>query len=91
MRNLAGSPCRVSVANRNDSPRRSRLASENGKATPTRNEKDGWIMSWTEHPRHSTCDWWNASNCHVGLSGNAFATLASSRTSAIIRSMTAPR
>ena len=33
-----------------DSPRRGPAAIENGKATPTRNENDGWIMSWTEQP-----------------------------------------
>src|SRR5208337_1030952 len=41
-----------------DCPRASRLASENGSATPTRNENDGWIMSWSTQPIHSTCDWW---------------------------------
>ena len=40
-----------------DCPRASRLASENGSATPTRNENDGWIMSWSTQPIHSTCDW----------------------------------
>ena len=38
-------------------PRARRLASENGSATPTRNENDGWIMSWSTQPTHSTCDW----------------------------------
>ena len=33
-------------------------AMENGKATPTINEKDGWIMSCKEQPIHDTCDWW---------------------------------
>ena len=37
-----------------DCPRASRPASENGKATPTRNENDGWIRSCSEQPTHST-------------------------------------
>ena len=39
-----------------ESPRASRLASENGSATPTRNENDGWIRSCSEQPTHSTWD-----------------------------------
>ena len=31
-----------------------RLAIEYGNATPTRNENDGWIMSCSEQPAHST-------------------------------------
>ncbi len=33
-----------------------RRAREKGKATPTRNEKEGWIKSCREQPAHSTCD-----------------------------------
>ena len=34
-----------------------RLAIEYGSATPTRNEKPGWIVSCSEQPAHSTCVW----------------------------------
>ena len=40
-----------------DWPAARRDASEKGSATPTRNENDGWMRSWSEPYVHSTCDW----------------------------------
>ena len=37
-------------------PFASRLAIEYGSATPTRKEKEGWIMSCSEQPTQATCD-----------------------------------
>ena len=71
----------------------SRLAIENGRATPTRNENDGWMRSCSEQPVHSTWIWWKAANsrrprpCDRDLA----ATAARFSTSAIIRNMTSPR
>src|SRR6187399_1793372 len=64
---------------------------ENGSATPTRNENDGWIRSCSEQPPHSTCDCANFSHFQVSLSGNDRATWPSDSTSAIIRNITNPR
>ena len=50
-------PERVRVIRSRDCPRAIRPASENGSATPTRNENDGWIRSCSEQPTHSTCVW----------------------------------
>ena len=43
-------------------PLAARLASENGRAAPTRNENDGWMRSCSEQPAHAACVWWNARN-----------------------------
>src|SRR5215471_11593023 len=68
-----------------------RLAIEYGNAAPTRNENDGWIMSCSEQPAHSTCVWLKARKPQNQLPGYAAATRASWTTSAIIRNMTMPR
>ena len=34
-----------------------RLAIEYGKATPTKKENPGWMVSWSEQPTHSTWLW----------------------------------
>ena len=68
-----------------------RLASEKGRATPTRNENDGWMKSCSEAPTHSTCDWCHARKRHHPLSGSACATRFNRSTSAIISNITKPR
>ena len=75
----------------NEEPLANRRAIEYGSATPTRNEKDGWIVSCREQPAHSTWLWLNAKNPQNQLPGNARATLGRRNTSAIISSITKPR
>src|ERR1035438_1507221 len=52
-------------------PRAARLARENGSATPTRNENEGWIRSCSEHPIHSAWLCWWHRNFQKPLSGSA--------------------
>src|ERR1700734_2486045 len=50
-----------------ESPRDSRLANENGIATPTMNMKQGWIRSQATQPVHSTC-----CSCQAAVFQNIF-------------------
>src|SRR5215470_2726923 len=68
-----------------------RLATENGSAAPTKNEKAGWIRSCSEHPCHSTCCVLKAIKRHSMLCGKAWATSGRCMTSAIISTITSPR
>src|ERR1700733_6156054 len=68
------SPIRISERTRacrncspQESPRDSRLANENGIATPTMNMKQGWIRSQATQPVHSTC--WS---CQAAVFQNIF-------------------
>ena len=78
-----------------DCPRARLLAIENTSAVPTRNENDGWIMSCSTQPVHSTCDWCWQSSFQTGRSGadsgKAEATAQNRSTSAIMRNITSPR
>ena len=77
-----------------DWPRVNRLAIENGRATPTKNENDGWIRSWSEQSLqvdvHSACSWWKHKNSHSAPPILVF-TAQSRSTSAIIKNITSPR
>jgi hypothetical protein len=44
---------------------------ENGSAAPTRNEKAGWIRSWSEQPCQGTCSVLNATIAQKRLAGKA--------------------
>src|SRR5580693_7659548 len=75
----------------NGVPLRWRLLMEYGSATPTRKEKDGWIMSCREQPNHSVWDWLKARTFQKTLSWKYAETLENESTSPIINSMTRPR
>src|SRR5580704_15540608 len=68
-----------------------RLAIEYGSATPTKNENPGWIVSCSEQPTHSVCDWLKLKKLQNQFPGNDFATSENRSTSAIINNMTSPR
>ena len=76
---------------RTTAPAPAGAAIENGRATPTRNENDGWIRSCSEQPSHSTCCVWRARNGQKPPAPVSWTYFAMPSPSDTISSMTKPR
>lgn len=66
-------------------------AIEKGSTTPTKNVKEGWIISCNDNQSQGTWLWLKDNSCQKELSGNASATFEKESTSPIIGNITKPR
>src|ERR1700752_772043 len=73
------------------SPRARRLAIEKGSDAPARNEKAGWMRSWSEHPCQGTWVVLKATRAQKPLAGKASWSVHKCIASASIRNITKPR